>query len=40
VDLAASEKTSADFTVFLACAVTPDQDLLLFEVVRERFANA
>jgi predicted phage terminase large subunit-like protein len=35
-DLAASEKTSANFTVFLAAAVTPRRDMLLLDVERKR----
>lgn len=37
VDLAISEKESADFTVFAAYAVTPYKDLLLLEIIREHF---
>ncbi len=37
VDLAISEKQSADYTVFAAYAVTPYKDLLLLEIVREHF---
>lgn len=36
VDLAASVKTSADYTVFLACAVTPWQQLLVLDVQRKK----
>lgn len=36
VDWAASEKTTADWTVVATYAVTPRRDLLLLEVVRER----
>ncbi len=38
VDLAISEKQSADWTVFAAYAVTPFKDLLLLEIIREHFA--
>jgi predicted phage terminase large subunit-like protein len=38
VDLAASEKNYSDYTVFLACAVTPERDLLVLDVSRERRA--
>jgi len=38
VDLAISEKQSADFTVFAAYAVTPYKDLLLLEIIHEHFA--
>lgn len=37
VDLAFSQKTSADYTVFGIWAVTPESDLLLLEIVRDRF---
>lgn len=37
VDLAASTKTTADFTVVATWALTPDGDLLLLDVVRGRF---
>lgn len=37
VDLAISEKQSADYTVFAAYAVTPYRDLLLLDIVREHF---
>lgn len=37
VDLAISEKQSADYTVFAAYAVTPYKDLLLLDIIRERF---
>ncbi len=37
VDLAISEKQSADYTVFAAYAVTSYKDLLLLEIVREHF---
>lgn len=40
VDLAISEKQSADFTVFCVWAVTPDADLLLLHVFRDRVSNA
>lgn len=36
VDLAFSTKTSADYTVITAWAVTPDSDLVLLDVVRAR----
>lgn len=36
-DLAISEKQSADWTVFAAYAVTPYKDLLLLDIVRDRF---
>jgi predicted phage terminase large subunit-like protein len=38
VDLAASEKNYSDYTVFLACAVTPERDLLILDVERKRRA--
>lgn len=37
VDLAVSTRTSADYTVLAAWAVTPDGDLLLIDLIRERF---
>jgi len=37
VDLAISEKQSADYTVFAAYAVTPFKDLLLLEIIHEHF---
>ena len=40
IDLAISEKTSADYTVFCVWAVTPDNDLLLLHVFRARVSNA
>jgi predicted phage terminase large subunit-like protein len=36
VDLAFTLKKENDYTVILACAVTPDQDLLLLDLHRER----
>lgn len=36
-DLAASLKTSADYTVIAAWAVTPESDLLLLDLVRDHF---
>lgn len=36
VDLAASQKTSADYTVFLACAQTPWKQLLVLNMERDR----
>jgi predicted phage terminase large subunit-like protein len=39
VDLAVSEKQSADFTVLQAWAVTPFNDLLLLDVVRDHFTH-
>ena len=38
VDLAASEKTAADYTVFGAFAVTPRRDLLVLDIRRQRLA--
>lgn len=35
-DLAASVKTSADFTVIVAVAVTPERDLVILDLVRDR----
>lgn len=40
VDLAASKKTSADFTVFALWAMTPEHDLLLLDRTRERMESA
>lgn len=37
VDLAVSKTTTADYTVIATWAVTPDNDLLLLELIRERF---
>lgn len=39
VDLAASKKTSADWTVASAWAISPDGDLILLDRVRERVAE-
>lgn len=39
VDLAASEKTTADYTVICTWAVTPDNELLLLEMVRDRLSG-
>lgn len=39
VDLAISEKQSADFTVLQAWAVTPFKDLLLLDIVRDHFTH-
>lgn len=39
LDLAISSKQSADFTVFAVWSVTPDNDLLLVDVVRARLSN-
>jgi predicted phage terminase large subunit-like protein len=36
-DLAISEKQTADYTVFAAYAITPYKDLLLLDLVRDRF---
>jgi predicted phage terminase large subunit-like protein len=36
VDLAASLKTSADYTVIASWAVTPDSDLILLDLMRDR----
>lgn len=40
IDLAASKKTSADFTVVSAWAITPDGDLILSDRVRARVEEA
>lgn len=40
LDLAASEKKTADFTVAAVWGVTPDKELLLLDVVRERMESA
>jgi predicted phage terminase large subunit-like protein len=40
VDLAASAKTSADWTVISAWALTPDRDLILLDRVRARVGEA
>lgn len=37
VDVAASEKQMADYTVCTTCAVTPDKDILILEVDRQHF---
>lgn len=39
VDLAISSKQSADFTVIAFWAVTPEKDLILFDLIRGRFDN-
>ena len=39
VDLACSTKTSADYTVIAIWAVTPDSDLLLVDLVRDRIES-
>jgi predicted phage terminase large subunit-like protein len=39
VDLACSTKTSADYTVIAVWAVTPDSDLLLIDLVRDRIES-
>lgn len=40
IDLAASKKTSADFTVFATWAASPDGDLILLDRIRERMESA
>lgn len=40
LDLAVSEKTSADFTAFGAFGLTPDRRLVVFEMIRERTDDA
>ena len=40
LDLAASEKKAADFTVGAVWGVTPDRELLLLDLVRERMESA
>jgi predicted phage terminase large subunit-like protein len=37
VDLAASKSSTADYTVIMTWAVTPKNDLLLLEVIRDRY---
>lgn len=39
-DLAASTKSSADFTVILAVAITPERDLVVLDMVRRRMSPA
>ena len=39
-DLAASEKKSADFTVFCAWAITPESDLILLDLIRGQWGQA
>ncbi len=38
-DLAVSEKQSADYTVFAVWAITPERDLLLLDLFRDRIDN-
>lgn len=38
-DLAISQKQEADYTVFCVWCVTPENDLLLIEMIRARFSN-
>jgi predicted phage terminase large subunit-like protein len=39
VDLAISQKNTADYTVIATWAVTPENDLLLVELIRDRFTG-
>ncbi len=39
VDLAVSLKETADYTVILTCYVTNDNDLLIYDVIRERMSG-
>lgn len=40
MDLASSTKETADYTVVLVFALTPDNDVLVLEIIRERFEGA
>ncbi|MFA6572446.1 MAG: phage terminase large subunit [Bacteroidota bacterium] len=40
IDLACSTKETADYTVILTCAVSPDNNVFIIDVIRERFSGA